>query len=200
MSLEDKFYPDDGSYLTKFDNFMIKAAKEVGILYQNLTGDSYKNLASIIYKASAVGLGLSALCGHILGIPLSMASFSSSKQHFYQTPLEEEITCEALGLGKKMGKLMRICLLSVGFSVFSMGYSYYKDNTNKKLSVFDIFLVGCLIEAPSICLYTFAEYLTKSDMPDPPEKNIFQETSERIKRLLSPEPLPTQVQSANNTY
>ena len=105
MSLEDKFYPDDGSYLTRFDNFMIKAAKEVGVLYQNITGDSYKNLASIIYKASSVGFGLSALCGHVLGIPLGMTSFSSSKQHSYQTPLEEEIRCEAIGLGKKWGSL-----------------------------------------------------------------------------------------------
>ena len=95
MSLEDKFYPDDGSYLTRFDNFMIKAAKEVGVLYQLLTGDSYKNLASIIYKASAVGFGLSALCGHLGVIPLGTDAFSSSKQHSYQTPLEEENKFEA---------------------------------------------------------------------------------------------------------
>ena len=92
---------------------------------------------------------------------------------------------------------MRIGFLSIGFSAFSIGYSYYKENTNKELSFFNIFLVGSLIEAPSILLYTFAEYLTKSDMPSPPDKNIFQETSERIKKLLSPEPLPTQVQSTN---
>jgi len=42
MSLEDRFYPEDGTLLTKYDNFMIKAAEGVGdphwSLFWNMLG------------------------------------------------------------------------------------------------------------------------------------------------------------------
>jgi len=53
MSLENKFYPADGSILTKFDNMMIKTSEKVGGLYQHLTGRSYKDLVKAYSKAIA---------------------------------------------------------------------------------------------------------------------------------------------------
>lgn len=193
MSLEDKFYPDDESYLTRFDNFMIKAAKEFGVLYQNLTGDSYKNLVKTLNKVSALGFGISALCGHIPLSLLSIINYKQSKTRTYSTPLEEEIRFEALGVERKLGKLVRISTLTFGSVGAFMGYSNDIDKNNNPFIYF--FYLGSMIAGSSFYFSTFADYLSLSDMPNPPDKTLFEKAGEKIRKLLSPQPLPTQTYS-----
>lgn len=106
MSLDDKFYLDDGSSLNRFDNFMIKSAGKIGEAYQQITGESYKDLVDANFQASRMGFGLSVLGLNPAGIFWGYKSHLRVQNPSYKSPLEEEIFYEAIGKQKKSGKIL----------------------------------------------------------------------------------------------
>lgn len=196
MGLEDKFYPEDGTYLTKFDNVMIKTAGKIGKLYQNITGKSYKDLVKKSYKTSAYGFGASIIGAHASGMILGLFSLQGIYNPQYESPLEEEIKNETIGYPRLMGKLCRISLLAVTPLVL---YGTYKLFFNKeRLSFGTWFGMGGLIEGAALIPYNFAEYLTKAQVPEPPKKGWAKKLKEKLAKLRPQKlPMPVPVQRYN---
>ena len=189
MSLEDKFYPDDGSRLTRFDNCMIKTAGKLGGLYQNLTGKSYKNLVKTSYKIAVGGFGLSLIGLRAMSVFFGAYSLSGLLWPDYTSPLEEELRNEATGQHRKLGKVARACGLAIIPIAFFSSYCLLDSKSGKASSVLKYVEMGGIVEGLSLIPFNFAEYLTKAEMPNPPEKGWVKETKEKVKEFLKPQPV-----------
>jgi len=179
MSLEDKFYPEDGTVLTKFDNFMIKSAGKVGEAYQHLTGKSYKDLVKTSYKAAAAGYGLSTISVNPLAFPFGLYSYVRTLNPRYETPLEEEASLEISGRPKNRGKMFRLETLALIPIAMYFGYTVLKDNL-KERNLGTYLGLGITIQGIATIPFNFAEYLSKSNVPKPPEKKVWDRVKEKF--------------------
>lgn len=184
MALEDKFYPENGSVLTKLDNFMIKSVGKIGEAYQHLTGRSYKDLVKTSYKLSAAGLGLSTFC---LSAPSAIFVLSALKGVYYpqyESPLEEEIREETEGNHKSIGKAIRTGMLAISPIILSVGLKCMK----KHEPIYTCIGAGIAITSASLVPHVFADYLTKANIPEPPKKTVWERAKEKLYEFLTPEP------------
>ena len=190
MSLDDKFYPEDGSALTRADNFLIKSAGKMGEAYQHATGRSYKDLVTSCYKISGYGFALGALGLRVSS--LLFWSISSREQHHpkYQSPLEEEIEKEALGRWKSSGKCIRALQLGACAMLLCLEKPVLDEgiDTHSRLLIYAG--LGSLLEGAAFLPYNFAEYLSKADVPQPPKKTIWERAKDKLSMWLAPEPVP----------
>jgi hypothetical protein len=194
VSLEDQFYPEDGSPLTKLDNILIKSIAQVGKAYQQMTGRSYKDLVKSCYKISTWGFGLTVLGGSPVGFLYGALSYENYSHPDCSSPLEEGIQQEAGGQPKWVPKLLRLTQLSVYMPFLFLGGNYLLGMDSTKQDFFSysgaaIFYTTGLSFIP----YNIAEYTSKADMPDPPEKTVWKRTGEKLKDLLSPAPTPAPI-------
>lgn len=183
MSLEDKFYPEDGSNLTRFDNFMIKSAGKIGEVYQHATGKSYKEFSNSCYKTSAGGFVLGTLCFQISAPILLLNSISRIKSPNYESPLEEEIRLEAQYKPRKFNKLCRAAFLALAPLIAYTNYDIFVNVIEKNESFLSYFASGGIIYGISLLPFNFAEYLTKADVPKPPKKTILKRAKEKLMSL-----------------
>ncbi len=193
MSLEDRFYPEDGSNLTRFDNNMIKTSGKIGNAYQQLTGRSYKDLVKNCYKTSTAGFGIGILSLHFSSIVFGFLSLNRLKSPLYNSPLEEELMYEAKGSYKKMGKLLRVGVGMATPHMFCLYPSILMGGMEDSNYLAMVLGAGGIIEGLSIASFSFAEYLTKADVPKPPKKTVWKRTKEKAESLLSPQGLPEPV-------
>ncbi|MFZ5955341.1 MAG: hypothetical protein ACOYT4_02850 [Nanoarchaeota archaeon] len=193
MSLEDKFYPDDGSCINKFDNFMIKAAGCVGETYQSVTGDDYKGLVKISFDLASK---LSLIS--IVGNPVSILSYYLIKSYKenpdFNTPLQEEIKLEAYGKNKKKHKYARCITLAVSGGLIILGYSLHSLNSSlyaqeEIYNIFKITNLAIIMEGMSLGIFDFAQYLSKANMPKPPKGSIWDRTKKKLKDYFGPKPV-----------
>jgi len=193
MSLEDKFYPEDGSILTKFDNSMIKSSGKIGEAYQHLTGKSYKGLVKNSYKISAIGFGLSLFGLRLSAILFGGLSLAGAYYPDYKSPLEEEIQEESWGINRKSGKLIRTCMLASAPIIISYGLVLANKDSDENSRLLIYSGLGGIVEGASLVPYNFAEYLTKADIPEPPKKTIWERAGNKIKGVFSPNLIPEPV-------
>jgi len=186
MALDDRFFPEDASLITKFDNFMIKQAGKVGQVYQERTGKSYEDLTKIFYKYGVGSSLASTLTGNILGPPIAYIINHASRNKVFETSIEEEIRLESKGFSRKYDKFCRFMFLLGSLGIFSKGILEMAGSegefSNQLLSLRDL-MIGV-----SLLNYSLAEYLSKSNLPKPPKK----EAKEKVKRkfgIMFPEPI-----------
>lgn len=196
MSLEDKFYPEDGSVLTRFDNFMIKSAGKVGEAYQHFTGRSYKDLVKTCYKVSTAGFAVAIAGLQFFSFPYAIGSYSEFRHPKYESPLEEEIRMEAKGEPRKAWKFVRAINLALvplfsavvplGGMTFPFSDEYIEENP-----AFSAYVkIGAATQAIAFVSYNFAEYLSKSYVPKPPKHTVWEKAKMKLKELLAPNPEP----------
>jgi len=192
MSLEDRFYPDDGSFINKFDNAMVKAAGKVGKVYQNFTGVSYESLVKKAYKWAARGFQINI--GDIVnGGKLRKVALHYSAYPKIESPREEEIRMEVLGLPKKTWKYARALLTGpsaflLTLSPVCIGFGLYENNY---ISISEGILLAYL--PLSALPFAFAECLSKSDIPEPPKKTVPQKIMDKFRQIYSPQPRPQEL-------
>ncbi|MDP3027656.1 MAG: hypothetical protein Q8N63_08170, partial [Nanoarchaeota archaeon] len=132
MSLKDKFYPEDGSSLTRFDNFMIKSAGKIGEVYQHLTGRSYKDLVNLGYQTAVSGHAIGLLCGRLDALVVGTFPFDKNRNPDYSNgPLEDEIKWEARGYSKYEGKAARASIFLFPTIELFTSYLLLSKSTNK---------------------------------------------------------------------
>lgn len=184
MSLEDKFQPDDGSFLTCFDNTMIHLAGKIGTVYQNVTGRSYKELVKQSYKVASIGI-YASVCGfHVEGIPFALLADEYSKRPDFSTPLEEQLKQESKGQNSSACKLLRMTLL-LGSPIASIAYFFNLNQVDESSSQEKIYYgMGILLTA-SLIPYSFASYLSKADIPSPPGEGKFQKIKEKYEYFIN---------------
>ncbi len=198
MSLDDKFYPDDGKPLTKFDNFMIKSVGKLGELYQNITGRSYKDLVNASYKVSAGGFAASLAFMRVSSLLFGYLSLNRTQCPDYKSPIEEEIESEVHGYPKSFGKFFRTALLFwVPFTI-SQSNDMMEKGVEKDSFISKYLAIGGAIEGASLVPYNFAEYLSKAQVPKPPKKTWGKRLKEYFKENLSPRPIPVPVKYLSN--
>ncbi len=183
MGLEDRFYPDDGTLLTRYDNFMIRSAGDIGDIYQECTGKSYRGLVKGSYGLSTLAFLSSAALGNLSGAYFTLISYTRFSEPKFQTALEEEIQQEAGGHFKKGQKIARILIPSLGLAIGYYGYSHFTDDPS--FSISSLFDRSCILILPSTFILTFAEYLSLAHLPKPPKKTVFDTLKENISMALT---------------
>ena len=184
MSLEDKFYPEDGTALTAFDNRMIKLCGKVGEAYQWVTGRPYVDLIKACYTSVSVSGVVGMTTNPFTAVNL-LTGYLLKRGICCESPLEEQIRLEACGFGaweRKAGRLLFAALTPVlaYFCVYNflggedrnVSYSNIASGTSNML--FAPFVLGV--------------YLEKAHIPKPPEKHVFARAYDKIKELLEPRP------------
>lgn len=186
MSLDDKFFPDDGSLINKFDNFFIKQASIIGEVYQNWTGNSYKDLTKSCYKSARNVAVLSCLSNPLLGLYSAKIHHSNYKNPKYITPLEEEEENLAAGCFKHLSRFTRITGIISSSLLLGVG-SYILDNAESPLDFYGS--IGIIATGMSFYPAILADYLSRSNLPKPPKKTTPNKIKEKVSSLTE-NPLP----------
>jgi len=181
MSLEDRFFPEDGTLLTRYDNFMIRNAGFLGEMYQHCTGKSYVELVKSAYLLSSYGFIVASPI-MIPNLVFSLLTYYGSKDPEILSPLEEEIKQEARGYPKKGMKIARIILPIVAITLGRVAYKTFNDDEASILS--KTIASSMLLTSIAIIPWSFAEYLSRADMPDPPKKTIFERAKDKMQISL----------------
>ncbi len=174
MSLEDKFFPEDGTLVTKIDNFLIKSAGKIGEAYQHVTGRSGSEQVKHSYLLSGVGSVLTLKYNLFLGIYGNFVSFSGflvpPKK---ESPIEEEIRYETQGKLRDSGKVNRLLNLITIPVLFGTGYLINK--VGAETSSYALQNIGNAIMIQSLAWIpnVYAKYLSKANLPKPPKKSVF---------------------------
>ncbi|MFC1697706.1 hypothetical protein ACFL1H_05210 [Nanoarchaeota archaeon] len=188
MTLEDKFYPEDGSKLTRFDNFMIKSAGKVGEGYQHLTGKSYKDLVKKCYQISTGGFALSLLGARASALFLGLFSYCGLKEPNFNSPLEEEMEQEARGYSKYIKKIFRLSWMAF-IPIFGyLGYNCVDKGLDESSNSLLYLGTGTMVETLSLIPFSLAEYMTKAKIPEPPRKTVGKRIKDKMKEYLHPNP------------
>jgi hypothetical protein len=104
----EEFMSEDGTLVTRFDNFMIRQVAEIGYVYQSLTGRSYKRLANSLFEGGRKGAMISIAPMNIPGIAVLHACNVAVQNKAFETPVEEEIRLEKILGNKYAGKHRRV--------------------------------------------------------------------------------------------
>jgi hypothetical protein len=188
MSLDDKFFPDDGSLINRFDNFCIEQASKVGDFYQEWTGNSYKDLTKSCYKAARDIAVISSLTNPVLGLHAAYIHHIISKNPRYETPLEEEEKHMALGNPKHSGRFGRTIGLALSAIVIYSGSCILQASESQIESYMSL---GLITTGISFIPAAFSDYLSKSNLPKPPKRTIPTKIKDNLKSLLpEKEPIP----------
>ena len=193
MGLEDKFYPQDDSYLTKFDNTMIRAMGRVGEAYQQATGREFTELLKPFYSIAAAGCVVSTLPFNPAALLMGARIYDYAKNPPSHSPLEEEMHCEASGQPRYSGKLFRASMLFV-YASFTLA-KYIRDpavleqqNTLNRAAeiTLPIFIY-------SLLTFALTDYLAKSNIPKPPKESLPRRLFSALQALVSvPTPVTNQ--------
>lgn len=181
MSLEDKFYPEDGTLITKIDNSLVKLAGKIGDAYQHATGKDYTELVKTGYSACVVGFGVAACLGRPASLPFSLLSLLRCYNPRIRSPLEEEISLEAIGLPRKTEKVMRLFYAAFLPLWFYTDYSKSRELASQNNPSHLAFATATMIEDMSLALFTFLEYLSKANVPKPPKKTVWERVMEKLR-------------------
>ena len=186
MGLEDKFYPDDGTAINKFDNLVIYGAATFGEAYQNLTGNFCKDLTTSLYGTANKISKVSMVPGLILGYIASEVCGSAADDAKFETPLEEELRYEARGMPKHFGRYRRLIPPVIGTFLGILGISEI-DNGG---AIYRVIALGTTGAGASLLTLSFAEYLSKTNLPNPPKRSLLQKIRSYMKETLFPERVP----------
>ena len=114
MSLDDRFNPNDGSFIDRVDSVLLNQGKKIADFWQNKTYRDKAELETILYIVSSGGFIISSILDASVDrnyfASSYMACFSSLKA-FHKSfrsrngGISEEISCEAMGLPKKTTKI-----------------------------------------------------------------------------------------------
>lgn len=190
MSLEDKFFPNDGSLINRFDNFCIEQASKFGEIYQNWTGNSYKDLTKSCYKSARNIAILSCLTNPIIGVSVAKIHHSEYENPKYDTSLEEEEKHIAVGNLKHSSRFGRINDIFVSSLLTGIG-AYILQIGESPLDFYGS--LGIMATGMSFYPAVFANYLSKSNPPEPPKKTVPEKVKEKISALIEnpiPRPIP----------
>ncbi|MFC1723917.1 PEP-utilizing enzyme [Nanoarchaeota archaeon] len=117
MSLEDKFYPEDGTMIRAFDNWIIKKAGKVGEYYQHMTGRSYRDTVRGVYGAAAVAFGTAAAAGDPIAGTMVFIGLLNMVNPRIENPLEERLRNDLRFGYERMGCYMRAMFTCLAASI-----------------------------------------------------------------------------------
>lgn len=188
MDLEDRFYPDDGTLINKYDNFMIRRAGNIGSIFQECTGESYKEQVKISFGVATMGMACSTLMGCLPSFLYMGPTLDGYLRTKMQTPLEEEIDNEMRGFLRKGQKYARVAITLLSPSMIIP--AYFKFSNQEDFSFISSFYIGFATTGVSMIPWLFGSYLSLAQMPKTPKKTIFERAKDY---LLEAFPSPVQV-------
>lgn len=170
--------------LDKFDNRMIKFSGKIGEAYQHLTGKSYVELVKTMYRFAGLGYSIGTLFIQPNGAALAIDAFQQSKNPSMESPLEEEIRFEANRENKKSGKVLRAAMIPLSLVYLSLGSNLVSNSFANKEYIGAMIAAGLIPIGMSLPVSGFADYLSKAQIPKPPEKTVKDKLSEFFARVL----------------
>ncbi len=194
MGLEDKFYPPEDSYLTKFDNAMIRTMGRVGEAYQQVTGRSATELLKPFYIIAAAGCVISVPPCNPAALLMGARIYDDyAKNPPAQSPLEEEMQYEAAGQPRYFGKFLRASMLFVYASVTLAKYIRDPAVLEQQNSLDRAAEITLPIFAYSLLTFALTDYLAKSNIPTPPKESLPRKILNSLQSLVStPTPVTNQ--------
>ena len=189
MGLEDRFFPDDGSLLTRYDHFMIRSAGNVGKMYQELTGESYKDLVKDSSGVATLGFLSVGCTGNVVSFLFAGFPYENYISPKFMTPLEEEMDQERRGFPKNGKKFARLFISFFGLAMAHLGYSHLTEA--KEFSFYTPIYAGYLLFGLSTLPWNFANYLSLAHLPKAPERTIFERAKDTLADMVRmPEQVP----------
>jgi hypothetical protein len=188
VSLDDKFYPEDGTLITRADNALIRAAGKIGEAYQQLTGRSYKDLYKFSMECARHLAVISSIPLNPAGLISAWKFKSMHDNPIYESPLEERMRRKAggeygwTGASERLGAVVLLPAAAAGIIYGSM-QQFSSGFEQKEIPAY-AFYAGLALASLSWLPATFADYLSKADVPKPPEKHGFGRTWDRMKARL----------------
>lgn len=182
MSLEDKFYPDDGTPINKFDNAMIKAVGKLGCVYQDWTGATHKEMVA----------GMDALVYRVGKFtPLAFKPSYKKPSTDICTPMDDQLSDEEILGDKHYSRKARLVNLGITGLCGVCACVWSQVDTS---GVFDV-LIGletyCFASLGATQAVLAANnYLSRADIPEPPRKTAPQRFKEQLKKAFEvPQPV-----------
>ena len=183
MSLDDIFNPNDGGLIDRIDNCFLKLNKNIAKKWQDKTYRNKDDLATVLYFCSSVawaGNMINSL-NIIMTIPLVNNLLNSSiKSSRTKSNLHEEINLELRGIPRKTMKYLNTMMYCLGTESLVMGIgtaivSFINGNDELYRSSIINLTYGL-----GFLSWTSANYISKSDLGEPPTKPKKKPIYERI--------------------
>ena len=201
MTLDDKFNPNDGSFIDRADNRLFEFSKGIAKLWQDKTYRSKKDLERYLYIGSSIAF-FNRFIHYKLYIESILVITNGLKAKFEElrprSTINETISSEAIGLPSKTIKYLNVGLYTLGtidllaaggFAIAGLvsGERHFYNTSLKEL----LYGVG-------VCSWITADYVAKSDIGEPPKKSERKSVKEWMKEKLGRlvpkhEPLPNPV-------
>lgn len=172
MGLEDKFYPDDGTLLRRFDNFMIKKVGKVAEHYQNWSGKTQREILKGVYRQGIVA-GLMSTPVTLLGGPVAALlnyTLSRNINNEVQSPLEEKNQHEIEGPHPQFGPFFRTAYTLGTIACGALSALLIIDPPYLTVSTLEKF--SMIMGTMSFTTLTLGQYISKYNMPEPPEEPV----------------------------
>ncbi len=201
MSLDDKLNPNDGSFIDGVDNAIFRFNKKIAEIWQNKTYRKKEDLVKFMYLGGAanfVGYGIIIYpTSYLMALPAANSALKAFYKDFRPTNrLDEEMIAEASGFHRKTSRYLEVIVynLGVGTTLASIGclVGGYITGDNDLCSI----SLKVLTYGLGMFCWTSGNYMSRSDIGNPPpkpkKKPVFERIKERLESLV-PQPIPEPV-------
>lgn len=191
MTLDDQFNPNDGSFLDQLDNVYYGVNRKLAKKWQDKTGLSKRKLETGLYSlASLAFMGSyyfrdNPFPGYLdLTLASSMLIDAFSYSMRPSSALDQQLSCESVGLPPKTKKLFNTLFYSYGLlGLTAMGLcasnSFISGNYENFSLDLDSFAHGM-----AFFFWKTADYISQSNIPEPPPKPKREKLSEKFERFV----------------
>ena len=119
---------------------------------------------------------------------MTIIAKEKSKSPKFESPLEEEIRYETMGLDKNIGKKIRLASASIIttadlFSAESIHLGFNTDNISTSTLAILLGISG-LSRMCAEAFYLSAEYMSKANISEPPKKTIYARAKDKLKLMI----------------
>lgn len=194
MSLDDKFNPNDGSLIDSIDSALLKFNRKIAKTFQDTTGKNKSDLERTLYVASSSTFVSAMYCEpkFMLTIPLAILQLlkAADQSQRPKSFKHQELECEIVGMPSKMQKYTRLVCYGIGAgnliagiceltAAVTTGDPSWYFSAGRELSF-----------GMANLAWTTADYMSASDIGEPPKKKPVMERIKDTMNLLLPKPAP----------
>ncbi len=191
MSLDDRLNPNDGSPIDKVDNALFELNKKLAEKWQDKTGYSKKALEGILYAVSFAALGTYTfqMMSPLMAVPAIASGVKAAyPESRPKSTIEEEMAAEMSGIPGKMHKVITHSLYLLGFSLTVHGVRIATGILGADIDYSNA--MSSFVQGIGLVTWVTADYMSKSDIGDPPPKKKVLDRLKDLARALVPRPVP----------
>lgn len=197
MSLDDQLNPSGGNLIDRIDHSLFNFNRKIATKWQEKTYRDKKDLEKVLYiGSSAILAGYVINSGNLVMIFPSL--FTALRGTFEtlrpKSTKHEEIQNEAIRFPRRSSKYLNVTLYGMGVITMLGGVGGLVAGTISGNNDYYVNSLNSLSLGLGLLGWISADYISKSDVGDPPKKPKKKPVLERIRESL-PHPTPRQSQT-----